>query len=123
MSFGIIIRGKNQPTQSKRFKPHYSRSFGKYVHTKKDYLNTMKEMNLVPYEESNVKKKKQEKYEPSQWAIDMTKEAMKSEGPAGGAFYDELKKKKAKIDSVKKQTKMAKKYLKGQDPDALVERR
>lgn len=36
-------------SNSQRFFPHYSNSFGKFVHTKADYLKEMKERKLEPY--------------------------------------------------------------------------
>lgn len=101
MSFGIIIRN----SESKRFKPHMNQAMGKYIHTKDEYLKTMKDMNLVPYE------KQKEKLEPSlektQWAQDMGKRIQS--GNLGSSFYKELEKKGYGPEKIKKMNTSLKK--------------
>jgi hypothetical protein len=74
MSFGIIIKGKNQPERSRRFKPHYNRSIvskanpnGTYIHTKDQYREECKKNNLVPYDPKNATAE-DKSYKPSKWA-------------------------------------------------------
>jgi len=62
-----IIVKKN--SESKRFKPHYNSSMGKYYHTKNDYLGDMKKHDLEPFRE--VKRDAPKPYKPSQWAHSM----------------------------------------------------
>lgn len=50
-----IIVKKNQTHGF--FKPHYSHSFGHYVHTKKEYLSEMKTRGLEPYNPNQPEKK------------------------------------------------------------------
>lgn len=58
--------------EDKWFKPGYNHSLGKYVHTREDYLKTMKEMKLEPYD-PNFKPKAKPKYKPSKWGREMVK--------------------------------------------------
>ena len=44
----IIVKGKS----SNRFHPHYNRAMGKMIHTKKDYLNGMKQGGFIPFDEA-----------------------------------------------------------------------
>lgn len=98
MSFGIIIRGKNQPSKSQRFHAHYSQALGKMVHTKDDYLREVKKAGLIPQKEAEKiaesKRREMDKpYKTSAWARDMVKEIKRTDGKVGGAFYDQLAKK------------------------------
>ena len=65
MSFGIIIRGKNQPSKSKHFRPHYNTSMGKYYSTKDDFHKDLKDKGMEMYDERTVKKPETKKYTPS----------------------------------------------------------
>ena len=99
MPFNIIVKGKNQPSSSKRFVPHMNWAMGKYVHTKQDYLDTMKKMDLVPYEKP--KEQGDPVYKSSKWSHDMVNEIQRSGGKPGSKFYQELEKKGVSREKIK----------------------
>ena len=119
MSFGIIIRGKNQPERNQRFKPHFNRSIvsksnpnGTYIHDKKQYSSELKKNDLVPYDKSNHEGHRDKKYKPSKWAHEMVSEIQKSDGQMGGAYYDQLAKKGMTKQKIAKLKQNAVKYTK-----------
>lgn len=127
MSFGIIIKGKNQPSSSKRFKPHYSvvfptkkKAVGQMIWTKEDYLKKIKENNLVPYEKPKPKPEK--KYKASKWAHEMVETIKRSKGNPGSAFYRELEKKGFSRDRIKKMNQKSQK-MKGATSGGFSEER
>ena len=107
----IIIKGKNQPSENKQFKPHYNNAMGKYIGSKEEYKQTMKDMNLVPYEKP--KPKEEPKYKPSKWAHEMANEIKRSDGKPGGVFYDQLAKRGYGPDKMKKAKNQYDKHFKG----------
>ena len=54
---------------------HFNHAMGKEIHGVRDYLKTMKEMNLCPSDSPDAKAKKYERkeYKPSSWAHDMVR--------------------------------------------------
>lgn len=118
MTFGIIIRGKNQPSQNRSFRPHFNRSIvdkqnpnGTYIGSRKEYEQKLKEHNLVPYDPSI--KHKEKKYKPSKEAHEAVEHIKKTNGNPSGGYYAWLEKKgitKKKIETLKKN---AVKYTKG----------
>lgn len=97
MSFGIIIRGKHEPSRSNHFRAHYNHAIGKMIHTKDDYLRELKENGLIPQKEAEqiaaAKRREMNKpYKPSKWAHEMTEHVRSTKGKVGTKFYDELAK-------------------------------
>lgn len=84
--------------ESLRFKPHYNHAFGKYIHTKDDYLKEMKRTGSEPFDPSRVPKRDEPRiYKPSKWAHDMMRAAKRNTDKDGnvhlsGAMKEELRK-------------------------------
>ena len=53
------------------FHPHMNHALGHYVHTKDDYLKSMKEKGLEPFHEAKAQPKRT--YKSSDWAHDMVR--------------------------------------------------
>lgn len=77
----IIV--KKTPS-SMRFAPHFNRSLGHYVHTKDDYLKSMKAKGMEPMTTSENTPNRKE-YKQSAWAKDVVK-AVKSQTDSKGNF-------------------------------------
>lgn len=57
---------------------HYNRTLGKYISTKRQYLNELKRGGYVPFEEGCrlAESKKEAKYKPSKECVDMMREVL-----------------------------------------------
>jgi hypothetical protein len=120
MAFGIIIRGKNQPSENRRFRPHFNRSIcdaknpnGTYIGSYEQYKKELKDKNLVPYDKNDYKDKKEKEYKPSKEAHEAVQHIKDTKGNPGGGYYAWLEKKgitKNKIETLKRN---AVKYTKG----------
>lgn len=58
------------------FHPHMNHALGHYVHTRKDYLRSMKEKGLEPFHV--VTRPESKPYKPSRWAHDMVRTIKRS---------------------------------------------
>jgi len=110
----------NRESKSLRFKPHKNEALGKYVHTKKDYLDGLKEHGLIPQSEARaiakaVRRDQDKQRKPSKWAHEMVEELCRTKGNPGGAYYNQLEKKgygKEKIKKMKRDGERAAKWSK-----------
>ena len=94
-------------SNSMRFFPHFNHSFGKFVHTKKDYLSEMKNRKLEPYD-PNVKPKSKD-YKLSKDAIDTVREIYSQKDKKGGFSPEgKLKEKLIKSGVIKSKAEVAK---------------
>ena len=112
MSFGIIIRGKNQPSQSKRFRPHVNVATGKYHHTKEDYLAEVKRQNLVPYNPEDYKGRKEKEYKVSEDAHYVVQK-IKSSGGKSEAWRHFAEEKGFTKKKIEKMRRKGVKYTQG----------
>jgi hypothetical protein len=80
----IITRSK-----SRKFKPHYNRTTGRYYGTSKEYTDDLKAKGLEPYQ-GEIKRAPKAPYKPSKWAHDMV-EAGKN-GKVGDVWKEEIAK-------------------------------
>ena len=92
------------------FKRHYNKAMGKMVHTKEDYLKTMKEMNLIPTKEADqiaASKNKRKPYDkPSDDAMKFMTHISKKKSKDGriklsGREIGEMKRLGVHIDNVR----------------------
>ncbi len=88
MSITILVR---KHSARPRFKPHFNSAMGKYVGTRSDYLKTMRSMGLEP--QRDVKRAPPKPYKTTQWARDMVKSAVGSDGKVrvGSRFIEQIK--------------------------------
>lgn len=75
-----------------RFKPHMNEALGKYIHTERDYVKTMKEQGSCPADSPDARPTKYPKrvYKPSGWAHDMVREIKRSTDKDGNVHLGQV---------------------------------